>query len=110
MARPVSGRLPKNRMRTNRFSHPLRLLAAVPIVAGLAGCMPIAARETHLVGIGPPGAAAPAARPHTRPSLPPGPYDARTDPVTGDPLGRPLAVMIENHPAARPQSGLGEAD
>ncbi len=36
-------------------------------------------------------------------------YEARVDPVSGQPLPVPLAVMVENHPAARPQAGLGEA-
>jgi hypothetical protein len=31
-------------------------------------------------------------------------------PVSGERLARPLAVMVENHPAARPQSGLAQAD
>jgi hypothetical protein len=40
----------------------------------------------------------------------PGGYEARAGAVSGEPLARPLAVMIENHAAARPQSGLAQAD
>jgi hypothetical protein len=93
----------------NRSTHPLWLLAVVPAVAGLAGCVRLEARDTHLPGIGPATVDAPARLPK-RPALQPGPYDPRTDPVTTAPLPRPIAVMIENHPAARPQSGLGEAE
>lgn len=36
--------------------------------------------------------------------------DPRSDEVSGQPLDRPLAVMIENHSAARPQAGLDRAE
>ena len=90
--------------------YPSAPLACDPaLAAGLAGCVGIAAHDPQLTGITP-SIASPGAAARSRPVLPPGPYQAQNDPVTGSPLGRPLAVMIENHPAARPQSGLGEAD
>ncbi|AWB43407.1 DUF3048 domain-containing protein [Paenibacillus sp. CAA11] len=79
----------------------------------------LAASMLLLSACGPKEEAAPAAEPAvTVNDQAPGgtaPAAAYTSPLTGLPsesavASRPMAVMINNAPAARPQSGLGEAD
>src|SRR5262249_16737537 len=88
------------------------------LVSGIAGAAVIAALSGCGQGVTGPAPASVRLLPPQRPSPPPRqpskPGAALCHPrgaaVTGLPLGRPLAVMVENHPAARPQSGLSEAD
>lgn len=89
------------------------LLLLLPLGAGLLAWRPWPAPR--------PRAAPPAARPAARlrplrlPAHPPPAWGPGEDPATGEPVPpgpvgrRPVAVVIDNHPQARPQWGLSRA-
>lgn len=101
--------LPAARMKRRNHCVPGRLAAAATaLLAGLvSGChRPDAPSPAGILGASPKTPGKTSAL-KLKPKATPLPISHR---VTGMPLPRALAVMVENHPAARPQSGLDQAD
>ncbi|QWU16922.1 Protein of unknown function [Paenibacillus sophorae] len=98
------------------FNRSSSRLAAGILLASLvlSACGPQTAEPTGVSSAAPLSSAVPAPAtpvPAPSPALSPVSVSGLTGlPVTEAPLPRPLAVMINNAPAARPQSGLTKAD
>nr|WP_162990870.1 DUF3048 domain-containing protein [Maliibacterium massiliense] len=86
------------------------LTLSVVLLGALAAC---GKKEAPAPSASPSADAAGTPSPTATPAPTPTPTPAPTSPVTGEAWQgayKPIAIMVENHPDARPQSGLSKAD